>query len=81
MSKQPKRKRQDGAAQGAGRGKRARAFVWLARGLVASFFLASAGLLSAVALFSYYSRDLPGVKALKHYDPPQISRFPPNVTR
>jgi penicillin-binding protein 1A len=54
--------------------KRSRRWVWVARGLVAAFFLGSAGLLGAVALFSYYSRDLPTVDALKRYDPPQISR-------
>ena len=54
--------------------QRPRAVVWLARGLVAAFFLGSAGLLALVGIFSYYGRDLPSVAALKHYDPPQTSR-------
>jgi penicillin-binding protein 1A len=56
------------------KGKRARVWVWLARGLVACFFLGCTALLGLVALLSSYSRDLPSVAALKHYDPPQISR-------
>lgn len=62
------------APAGARAGKRSRGWVWLARALVAAFFLGSAALLGAVGLFSYYARDLPTVDALEHYDPPQISR-------
>jgi penicillin-binding protein 1A len=53
---------------------RARALKWLARGLVAAFFAASAGVLGLVGVFSYYGKDLPSVSALKHYDPLQLSR-------
>jgi penicillin-binding protein 1A len=73
MTKAAKRKKKAGAAD-ASRRARSRAFVWVARALIALFFLGCAGVLSLVALFSYYSRDLPSVKALKRYDPPQISR-------
>ena len=69
-----KRASKDGAARKKPAGKRTRALVWVARGLVAVFFLASASLLGLVGVFSYYGRDLPKVSTLKHYDPPQTSR-------
>jgi penicillin-binding protein 1A len=77
MTKAAPRKRASSprkSGTGRARPKRAKAWLWLARGLIALFFLASAGLLGFVALLSYYGRDLPTVDALKDYRPPQISR-------
>ncbi len=66
--------RKKGKRAGSGAGRRTRGWIWLSRALIALFFAASAGLLGVVGLFSYYGRDLPSVGALRHYDPPQISR-------
>jgi penicillin-binding protein 1A len=78
MSKPRKRDKSAAAepkhGERAARKTRGRGWVWLSRALIAAFFVASAGLLGVVGLFSYYSRDLPSVTALKRYDPPQVSR-------
>jgi penicillin-binding protein 1A len=79
MTKTSPRKRSSSSRKSESGGARSKQrakvwWVWLARGLVALFFLASAGLLGFVALLSYYGRDLPTVDALKQYNPPQISR-------
>ena len=60
--------------KGGARRRRTSRLTWLKRGLVATIFLGSLGLLSATALFSYYGRDLPTVDTMQHYDPPQITR-------
>jgi penicillin-binding protein 1A len=69
-----KRGKSDPPKRAKAKAKRPKALVWAVRGAGVLFFLASAGLLSLVALLSHYGRDLPSVAALKHYDPPQISR-------
>jgi penicillin-binding protein 1A len=73
-SRKPKASARKSEPNGARGKKRVKAWVWVARGLVAAFFAASAALLGLTALFSYYGRDLPTVDALENYNPKQISR-------
>ncbi|MFI5305706.1 MAG: penicillin-binding protein 1A [Polyangiales bacterium] len=62
------------AKSGSGTPKSSRSFKLLARLLVLFFFVAAAFVLGVVGVFSYYSKDLPSVSALRRYDPPQVSR-------
>lgn len=47
---------------------------WTKRGLKATVLLAVLGALGAAGALQYYSRDLPDVDQLHHYQPPQVTR-------
>lgn len=49
--------------------------MWAARALILLMSLAGLGVLSAAAMLSYYSRDLPTVDSLKEYTPKQVTRI------
>ncbi|MGD8858733.1 MAG: PBP1A family penicillin-binding protein [Myxococcales bacterium] len=74
-SNRPSRAAASNRKKGRGKaGRRASAWTWFKRLLVAGIFFGSLGLFAVVGFFSYYSRDLPTVEALERYDPPQITR-------
>lgn len=54
--------------------KQNRLLVWVTGLLVAGLFLVSLGVVTVIAVLSYYARGLPTVDALKNYRPPQTTR-------